>query len=182
MSCCQVPSPQPHSPYLMDDSSRCKCEYASERETEREGEEGRNAGGEKRERQIKGWDKWPVWYCQINRNPSYLCAHSFQSISLALFWKHRQHLASIGHKAVPAQPCLFLQRMLIPGAFLYSQIAVLNYRCRERLLFLRGADWWEATKEAIVSRRLQTPVVLQAVNTSLFTAGNGAHLDLSSPC
>lgn len=38
----------------------------------------------------------------------------------------------------------------------------------------------EATKEAVVSRRLQTPVVLQAVNTSLFTTGNGAHLDLGS--
>lgn len=72
--------------------------------------------------------------------------------------------------------------MLTPGAFLYSQIAVLNYRCRERLLFLRGADWGEATKEAAESHRLQTPVVLQAVNTSLFTAGYGAHLDLSSPC
>lgn len=70
--------------------------------------------------------------------------------------------------------------MLTPAAFLYSQIAVLNYRCRERLLFLRGANCGEATKEAAVSRRLQTPVVLQAVNTSLFTAGNEAHLDLSS--
>lgn len=49
----------------------------------------------------------------------------------------------------------------------------------ERLLFLRGADWGEATKEAGVSRRLQTPVVLQAVNTSPFTAGNGTHLDPS---
>lgn len=90
MSCCQMADPQPHSPYLMDDSSRCKCEYTSERETEREGDEGRNPGEEKRERQIKGWDKLPMWYCQINRNPSYLCAHSFQSISLALFWKHRE--------------------------------------------------------------------------------------------
>lgn len=87
-----------------------------------------------------------------------------------------------GYEAIRAQACLFLQRMLTPGTFLYSQIAVLNYRCGERLLFLRGADWGEATKEAVVSRRLQTPVVLQAVNTSLFTAGNGAHLDLSWPC
>lgn len=46
------------------------------------------------------------------------------------------------------------------------------------LLFLRRGG--EATKEAVVSRRLQTPVVLQAVNTSLFTRGNGTHLDLSS--
>lgn len=89
---------------------------------------------------------------------------------------------SRGTKLSQHSPCLFLQRMLTPGAFLYSQIAVLNYRCRERLLFLRGADWGEVTKEAAVSRRLQTPVVLQAVNTSLFTAGNGAHLDLSSLC
>lgn len=87
-----------------------------------------------------------------------------------------------GYKAVKAQPCLFLQRMLTPAWFFYSQIAVLNYGCRERLLFLMGADWWEVTKEAVVSRRLQTPVVLRAVNTSLFTAGNGAHLDLSCPC
>lgn len=48
------------------------------------------------------------------------------------------------------------------------------------LLFLRGGRGGEATKEAVVSRRLQTPVVLQAVNTSLFTTGNGAHLDLGS--
>lgn len=71
--------------------------------------------------------------------------------------------------------------MLIPVTFLYSQIAVLNYRCGERLLFLKGSDWVEATKEAVVSSRLQTPVILRAVNTSLFTAGNGAHLDLSCP-
>lgn len=51
------------------------------------------------------------------------------------------------------------------------------------LLFLRGGGGGrggEATKEAVVSHRLQTPVVLQAVNTSLFTTGNGAHLDLGS--
>lgn len=177
MSSCQVPSPQPHFPYLMDDSSRCKCVCVCVPQKGREG--GRNGGREEKERQIRGW---PSWYYQINRNPSYLYAHPFQGVSLTLFLKTSAPAPERGYKAVPTQPCLFLQRMLTPGAFLYSQIAALNYRCEERLLFLRGADWGEATKEAGVSRRLQTPVILQAVNTSLFTAGNGAHLDLSSPC
>lgn len=73
--------------------------------------------------------------------------------------------------------------MLTPGAFLYSQIAVLNYRCRGTAAIPEGGSrlGGEATKEAGVSRRLQTPVVLRAVNTSPFTARNGAHLDPSCP-
>lgn len=65
---------------------------------------------------------------------------------------------------------IFCQRMLTPGRIpLFPHRRVELPSRGERLLFLRG----EATKEAGVSRRLQTPVVLRAVNTSPFTAGVG---------
>lgn len=116
-----------------------------------------------RQRQIREWDhSGTVKKKEILAT----CMHSFSN--------HLDPAPEHVYTAVPAQPCLFLQRMLIPGAFLCPQIAVLNYRCREWLLFLRATDRGEATKEAVISHRLQTPVVLWAVNTSLFTAGNGS--------
>lgn len=121
--------------------------------SERGSERGRGTESDRRERErLGGWDKWPLWYFQINRNPRYLYARSFQGVSENTVLKTWARALEHGYKAVKAQPCLFLQRMLTPGAFLYSQIAVLNYRCRGNGCY----SWGELTGEKR-QRKLEYP-------------------------
>lgn len=103
-------------------------------------------------------DKWT--YFQIHRN--YLSVQD-------TIWRARVHALKRGHKAVKAQPCLFLQRMLTPSAFLYS-CAVLNYHCKGKAAIPEGSwlgEKWQKKLEYptdckhLSSCRLLTPLCLQ---------------------
>lgn len=124
-------------------------------------------------RHIIVWDKWPVCYFQIHRN--------YLSVRDAI-WRTWVHALKRGHKAVKAQPCLFLQRMLTPSAFLYS-CAVLNYHCKGKAAIPEGSrlgEKWQRRLEYpadckhLSSCRLLTPLCLQpGMAFTLILAGQG---------